>query len=303
MQLDGLSNLHDVIKCVAQKSTKKRYAEFPLLLEKWRELMDLVNVLRFPYQATIKLQRRDLTLSDTYGIWLEIKLRLSKIDNNRSSPTGLAALLLTKFHGRFEAIFANPAMKAAIFLDPRYRMGIMCNQQHVRDAKEFIMEMHRRLQYLKDIQHGAQAIANENNAADTSDDFNIQAELEQLWTNQVTETDSTPNLQCLSDFQSKLDAFDPPHMTIKDSLFEYWYSKDSDLELRNVAMAIFSISPCETQCERDFSTLKQILSEHRGNLSTETLENILTINLNKDLYLEVIHKQVQNMRKNKSDSQ
>lgn len=295
MQLDCLSSLHDVIKCVAQKSTKKRYAEFPLLLEKWRDLMDLVNVLRIPY--AVKLQRRDLTLSDTYGIWLEIKLRLSKIDINRSSPTGLAALLLEKFQNRFNAIFANPAMKAAIFLDPRYRIGIIRNQQHVDEAKIFIIEMHRRLDYLKDIQH-AQATASENNATDTFDDFNIQ-----FWTNQVTEIDSTPDLQCLSDFEAKLDVFDPPHMTVKDSLFEYWHSEHSDTELRNVAMAIFSISSCEVQCERDFSTLKRILSDHRGNLSTETLENILTINLNKDLYLEVNRKQVQNMRKNKNDSQ
>lgn len=288
--------MRDVIECVAQKSTKKRYVEFPLLLEKWLDLKDLVNVLRIPYRATVNLQRRDLTLSDTYGIWLEIRLRLNKIVSNRLSPTGLADALLKNFDIRYTAIYANPAMKAAIFLDPRYRMGITRNRLHVDDAKKFIMEMHRRLNYLNGDQRETDVQTNENNAADSFENFNIQAEMMQYWTNQATESESILNLQQLSDLEANLDAFDPPHMTIKDSLFEYWYSENADPQLRDVAMAIFSISPCETQCERDFSTLKRILSDLRGNLSLETLENVLTINLNKNLYLDVNHEQIRKMR-------
>lgn len=286
-----------LLSALHKSQHKKRYAEFPLLLEEWSDLKDLVNILRIPYHGTVKLQGRDLTLSDTYGIWLEIRLRLAKITN---SSTGLAEALLTKFDSRFDTIYSNPAMKAAIFLDPRYRMGIMRNQRDVDEAKEFIMEMHRRVNYLKRKQHDTEQQANENQDADTSDEFNIQAEIAQYWLNQ----NNSPSNTNVSDFESCLDTFDPPNMLINESVLEYWCSNKCDSQLQEVAKAIFSISPCETQCERDFSSLKRILSDLRFNLLPETLESILTINLNKDIYLEVNSKQVEEMRKNKrTDSQ
>lgn len=285
--------MRDVIECVAAKSTKKRFAEFPLLLEKWTELKELVTVLRIPYEATVKLQRKDLTLSDTYGAWLEIRLRLNKITNQ--GTTAIAQALLEKFNGRFNVIYNNPAMKAAIFLDPRFRLSITRNEQYMAEAKEFILEMSRRLNYLKNMQCTTESVTNEN-ASDSFDDFNVQAEMNQYWLNQVVE--STSNEQW-SDIEAAVDAFDPPNIPIRNSLFEYWESKDCDPELRDIAMAIFSISPSETQCERDFSHLKRILSDLRGNLLPETLQSILTIKLNEDMYHRVIDKQVYAMRKNK----
>lgn len=285
--------MRDVIECVAVKSTKKRFAEFPLLLEKWTELKELVTVLRIPYEATVKLQRKDLTLSDTYGAWLEIRLRLNKITNQ--GTTAIAQALLEKFNGRFNVIYNNPAMKAAIFLDPRYRLSITRNKQYMAEAKEFILEMCRRLNYLKNMQYTTESVTNEN-ASDSFDDFNVQAEMNQYWLNQVVE--STSNEQW-SDIEAAVDAFDPPNIPIRNSLFEYWESKDCDPELRDIAMAIFSISPSETQCERDFSHLKRILSDLRGNLLPETLQSILTIKLNEYMYHRVIDKQVYAMRKNK----
>lgn len=190
-------------------------------------------------------------------------------------------------------------MKAAIYLDPRYRLGIIHNQAHVKEAKEFIMAMHRRLNYLKSIQHETEAKAreNENNAVDSFENFNVQDEMNKFWTVQMSECDSTSNAHHLSDFEAIVDAFDAPHMTIKDSLMAYWYSPNCESELRDVAMAIFSISPSETQCERDFSHLKRIFSDLRASLLSETLEDILTITLNKDIYLDVIGNEVLKLRR------
>lgn len=279
--------LHSIIELIAQKSTIKRYAEVPLLLEKWRELKDLVNTLRIPYKATVDLQRRDLTLSDTYGIWLEIKLRLKKAIDSKTSNTDLAVTMLDAFNSRYDNIFSNPAMKAAIFLDPRYRMGIVRDQLSVEEAKKFIMDMHRRLNYLKSTDSEPNCQINRD---DSDDNFDVQSEMCRFWDCQA----DTFNLNRISDFEAALDSFDPQPMNIKDNLFHYW--QNYDIELREVAMAIFAMPPTETQVERDFSVLKRILSDLRGNLSAKTLEDILTINLNKDIYLEVIAKQVADNR-------
>lgn len=284
--------MRDVIECVTAKSTKKRCAEFPLLLEKWAVLKELVNVLRIPYEATVKLQRRDLTLSDTYGIWLEIRLRLNKII--RQDTIGLVHALLDKFIGRYEVIYNNPAMKAAIFLDPRYRMAITQSTESVSEAKIFIMNMHRRLSYLKARENAPRA-ESDGSSADTFENFNTETEMLQFWNSQ-DELSSNVEIT-ISDIEVAIDAFDPPHVPINSSLFDYWETKDCNRELREVALAIFSISPSEVQCERDFSHLKRILSDLRSKLLPETLQNILTINLNKDIYLKVNDKQVFDMKK------
>lgn len=294
-----MAELRDVIECVAKETTKKRYVEFPLLLEKWQQLKDLVRVLLIPYKATIDLQKQNLTLSDTYGIWLEIKLRLQRMVSNGTSNTGLTDIMLDKFTGRFNQIYSNPAMKAAIFLDPRYRVGIMRDQFIVEEAKEFIRNMHRRLSYLKGIANETSNQTNHNDSGDDFENFDVQSEMNRYWDSQ----ESNSSLNHPSDFDAALDAFDPPKMSIKDNLFDYWsnfFPSDlCDIELREVAMAIFAIPPTEIQTERNFSALKRILSDLRGNLSRETLQNILTINLNKDLYLEITEKQIKNMRKHK----
>lgn len=297
LQLKGLAELRNVIGCVAKKSTKNRYVEFLLILEKWPELKDLVRILSIPYKATIDLQRQNLTLSDTYGIWFEIKLRLQRTIDNRTSDTGLADILLDKFIGRYGEIYNNPAMKAAIFLDPRYRFGMMRDRLFVDDAKEFIKDMHRRLSYLKGIENETVSRTNDNNLSDDFENFDVQSEMNRYWDSQA----SNSELNHLSDFDAALDAFDPPKLLLKDNLFDYWNNclppESCDIELREVAMAIFAIPPTEIQTERNFSALKRILSDLRGNLSRETLQNILTINLNKDLYLEITKKQIEDMRK------
>lgn len=285
--------MQQVIECVAKKSNKKRYIEFPLCLEKWIELKDLVRILSIPYNATINLQKRDLTLSDTYGIWLELKLRLQRTIDNRTSKTGLAAIMLQKFYDRFNDIYKNPAMLAAIFLDPRYRFGIIRDPFLVEEAKNFIKDMHRRLNFLKGAEKQTATQTNHNNSNDDFEHFDVQSEMNRYWDTQ--ESSSSSN-QHLNDFDDALDAFDPPKLLIKDNLFDFWDNTSSNdpshIVLREVAMAIFSISPTEVQTERDFSALKRILSDLRANLSHETLENILTIHLNKELYLQIIDEQI-----------
>lgn len=294
-----MTNLRGVIECVAGKSTQKRYVEFPLLLEKWQELKDLVRVLSIPYNATIELQKQNLTLSDTYGIWLEIKIRLQRTIGNGTSNTGLASTLLEKFIDRYDMIFANPAMKAAIYLDPRYRLSIIDDQLFVNDAKEFIADMHRRLSYLKSIGNDTDSRTTNNNSDDDFDNFDVQSEMNRYWQSQSQSQETATTSNHSSDFDAALDTFNPPQMFIKQSIIEYWESDRCETELREVAMAIFAIPPTETQVERNFSDLKQILSDRRYNLSQETLENILTIHLNKDLYLNVIEKQVHDIKNKK----
>lgn len=75
-----MANLQPVIEHIAVKAGKiKKYAEFPLILQMWRTLKEIIYILKIPYEAMISLQSRKLTLSDTFGKWLEVKLHLKKV--------------------------------------------------------------------------------------------------------------------------------------------------------------------------------------------------------------------------------
>lgn len=99
-----------------------------------------------------------------------------------------------------------------------------------------------------------------------------------------------------SDIEAALDLFNPPVIPIKESVLQFWARDDEAYdELRDVAAAIYAIPPTETHVERDFSALKFIFSDRRSRLSDETLENILCIYLNKEMYLSVNEKQIRKL--------
>lgn len=239
-------------------TNKKKYNEFPLLLQKWRTLKEVIYILKIPYDATLALQNRKLTLSDTYGIWLEAKLPLTQLIGAKKSKSELDINLLKGLTDRNEHIFDHPAMKAALYLDPRYRYAVTRSPQLIDEAKEFIMKIQRRLNYFKN-----QALI-ENNvnemSSDSNDSIGIEFDAQAAINNYLNYSTTNQNISsnAVSDLEMELESFDPPKLEIKDSILEYWHKSDDDNSLRDVANAIFSIPPTETQVERDFSALKFI---------------------------------------------
>lgn len=97
-----------------------------LTLEKWTHLKEILTILQIPYKATIALQKRELTLSDAFGIWLKMKIHLQSSVIKRMCQTNFANCLTNALHERQQIIFNNSAMLSAIFLDlateMRFRM-------------------------------------------------------------------------------------------------------------------------------------------------------------------------------------
>lgn len=271
-------------------------------------MKEFVYILKIAYDATISLQKRDLTLSDTYKHWCEMKLHLRKIIRNDKFRTKLHSLLMENLEKRHNDLFDHPAMRAALFLDPRFRSAITTRDENEEDAKEFLISLHKRLHYFKNRNlndpNDAFTVADDL-SAESDDSFNIQfdaqAEFDELLhpglhhTNQVDPL-SLQN-ECLSgNFEQLLTDFDPDVMPIKNSVIEFW-SKQPDNDLRDVALALYAIPPTEVEVERDFSALKIIFSDHRSGLTDQTLEDILCIHLNKKMYIAVNDKQIAELKK------
>lgn len=71
------------------------------------------------------------------------------------------------------------------------------------------------------------------------------------------------------------------------SVLQYWEeNKHQKPELYRLASAIFTIPPTQTTVERAFSSFAIVFTSHRSRLNSNTLQNILLIRLNYDIYAE-----------------
>lgn len=248
------------------------------------------KVLSIPYQATINLQKRDLKLSDVYGIWLKIKLGLSKlISTRRDYKTDLANHILTALGNRSDTIFSNPFMSSAVFLDPRYRAQIRSNEIKMQEAKSTLKNVWRRLIVIENLGVNDTTIDTSNTS--TTSDPNSQLisddDLDRFLLGNV-ENNTNVQVQTTLDIDMLLESFNPPIVSSKTDILEYWESlKDDNEELYKLATVIFSIPPTEVQIERDFSELNFVFNALRCALTKERLEDIMIINLNKDLFFTV----------------
>lgn len=198
-------------------------------------------------------------------------------------------------------------MKAAIYLDPRFRRNMTESEENEHEAKKFLISLHKRLHYFKS-SNSDEPIEVSTLTIDLSDDSNDSFGIafdpqvafnEFLHTNQTGSSLKSNTLQneySRVDFEQLLTDFDPDAMPIKNSVIEFWSNQPAN-DLRDVALALYAIPPTETEVERDFSALKFIFSDLRSGLSDKTLEDILCIHLNKKMYLAVNDKNIKEFKK------
>lgn len=83
-------------------------------------LEEIIEIVSIPSEATTATESAALTMSDLFGILLKMEFKLEKLSQKQNLQTDLAAVLLEKFNARRKKLVENPAMKCAVFLDPRY---------------------------------------------------------------------------------------------------------------------------------------------------------------------------------------
>lgn len=92
--------------------------EFELSEDEWEDVMCLISILSPFDKYTKKLQSETVTLSDFFGFWTMIRIKLAK------SVDDFSQKLLFEMNKKQEMLMENPAMVSAIYLDPRYQRGI-----------------------------------------------------------------------------------------------------------------------------------------------------------------------------------
>lgn len=231
-----------MVKYFANKEVKM----FQLLQNKWMSLKEIVYVLRILYETTIAFQSQKLTLSDVYGKWITTQLHLKQCSSKKSYKSGLAQHLYDALAQRKEAIFGNPLMEAAVFLDPRFHIDISKDEFKFEKAKTTLMKIYRRMNVLESVDKPIQ-LSTEASVDSLSFDFNPDMAMAQhLGINNQT-IDAHTNLQRsahFTDIEAEIDAFQPEPNPLSASVLEYWQSaKQYHKELYKLALVIFSIPP------------------------------------------------------------
>lgn len=294
--------MDDIIECKVAIAhlAKEKNNLCRLMLQKWAVLTEIARVLNVIHTITLALQKNDVNLSDFFGFWQMLELRLSTYANKPNQQTNLAQSLLDAMSARKHVLFDNPAMLVAIYLDPRYRHHIETNPEKVRLAKMTLANLWERIQMIKN--DAEQTLTNTepiNVSSDTSNDDleYLCAQLDKHYEQQgitsinsdKTETSINQSELDKTGIMLKLDEFNPTscgfRLKSNQNVVEYWMQQQQNHpEIFELASIIFSINPTEVPIERDFSRLRHIFGENRCSLSSNRLSDILMIHLNKDLF-------------------
>lgn len=295
--------LRDVYDCqhvIRYYAEVKEIKIFQLLFQKWSTLKEIIYILGIPYKATVSLQEKCLTLSDTYAIWLKMQLHLEACKAHKKFKTNLEKHLFNGIETRKEDIFNNPLMASALFLDPRFRNQIINDQGKLEKAKNSLKNIWRRLIVLRSNGNQVTSAENANVSSDKSFEYDEDAELKKylaaLNGNEpnFTQTENRGNNE---DIVYLLDTFTPEALPLEKSILKYWEeNKNEQKELYELALVVFSVPSTEVQIERDFSRLNFVFSDLRGALAAERLEDIMIIHLNDELFYEVKNDELTELR-------
>lgn len=270
-----------------------------LLLQKWSTLKELHYILDVPYKATIRLQKRNLTLSDVYGIWLEMRLHVEALCNRKSLKTTFAQCLLAELNAQNGQIFDNPLMSCALYLDPRFHLQISKNREKTEEVQNKLNELWKRIQFRKsNVINNSENSENSVSLNESSFDFDPnRAVAAYLCTQQndlettVTRNDHPPSIELI------IELFQPEIKPVNYSVLQYWEEKiEEHKELYEIAQVVFSVPPTEVQIERDFSRLNHVFGHKRCNLAEERLMDIMAIHLNDEIFYIVKEKEVMALR-------
>lgn len=248
-----------------------------MLNQKWPTLKEIVCTLEITFRATISLQRHDLTLSDAFGIWTTMMIHIKLCCKRPQFRTKLAKNILESLERRKKAVFGNPFMACALFLDPRFKRELSKDSLKTEETKLLLAQIWQRINFSEtNIE-----IQNTSNSSNFSLEFDEEQELTKY-------LNRSANISSEAGIESILDLFDPVPLASSVNVLEFWEnSKQDNPELYKLASVIHAIPPTEVQIERDFSKLNFVFGNRRCKLTEERLEDIMILNINPELFFLV----------------
>lgn len=221
--------------------------------------------------VTKKLQSPTVTLSDFYGLWLNLKLKMERLRTNNDFASQLFSGM-EKWNAR---LVESPIMFAALCLDPRYNIVLDEAQRNI--AIDLLVSIYRRYESRNAVQ-SSQETQNEND---------LSLDEVSIFINRIRNGNNVnPPVQNINDIGAIICNFKDEELLSKSVLVYWQEQKLQKPELYKLANIVFAISPTQSSVERAFSALALILTPLRSKIGDILLNEILLIRLNKTIYFE-----------------
>lgn len=246
----------------------------------WEHVKELILTLQ-PLNKYVKmLQAENITLSDFFGFWTSLRIKVSKNDDELSKN------LLSEMNFYHARLIENPALAAAVFMDPRYQRALKGDQEI---AIYFLTSLHRK------IRDNEMFGFEEPETLNTINQSSENESLEELQTylnacGSITSENTHQNyLNVNNRLQNEiiihLHEFIGIEEPLTTSILEYWEKqKQARPELYKLASVLYAIPPTQSTVERCFSSLPIVMTSRRTKLGVDCLQNILLIRLNNKHY-------------------
>lgn len=280
MQLKDLLRCFAAVECLAPLLND---ADVTTVLQKWSIIEEIANILSIPSEVTTAVESQLLTLSDLFGILLRMELKLKKFKQNQNPKTDLAEILLEKFYARRVKLVENPAMKCAVYLDPRYNYELSSIETKI--AKYTLENLH--LKWKQRVE------PNDVSNSSKDDSFEEYQRAKRKCIADAAKESTDPNsLPLLMEkYETSL-----PELHYKESILKYWEShKNDDPILYQLACIVNTIAPTQVTVERAFSILNLVYNSRRTSLDPELLEHLLLVSLNKEMVSNINMRDLQKL--------
>lgn len=243
-----------------------------------------MSILKHFAVQTTKLQAVKVSLSDFFGSWAAIKMKMSQMGDDM-----LANELLVQMKSRENVLFNNHVLNAAVFLDPRYQQYMPTRKRE--DAIKYLTELQNKLNRI--VRNSTSEIdgtrdapeLNENNtelAAFLANNYGDDSSFDDI------NTTESENIAASNDIKDILNNFIGEKDSLDTCVFRYWENNiESKPDLYKLASIIHSVPPTQTSVERAFSAMALILTPLRTRMSNDNLENVLLLRLNKEVFNEI----------------
>lgn len=283
-------------------------AAFNLIKESFSIIKEAVNVLGHVQVVTKLLQKTDFTLSDFYGAFIRLRQTINQTAGLQNKQTNLANCLLKELDARRDGLLKNESMLCAVYLDRRF--AVLLSVDQIEFAKKSLYKLYKKSITVMKLDEPEKT--NDNNNKSKSDVFDFEAFLigtgcEPLICDE-TESGNEELIPAVANFNSKLDEkeflilldrFETQFQRIhyKIPILNFWKENEKTFpELYVLSTMLNSIPPAQASVERCFSVLSFLYNCRRCKLSVELLQELLLININKDMVEEIFVADLKELR-------
>lgn len=237
----------------------------------WFRIESLIAILKPIKICSLKLQNDNITPSDFYLDWVELKLKLKEESHD------LATTILEHMEQRERTLFGNRAYLACLFLDAR--CNVLLSDTDRTEAKKHLIQLHINHSQL----NSKVEISPESSVLDRTDEEHSESNPLERLIKQQNEKRRRSEDQKKRSIENLLDDFETEELLPRSaSILKYWQTQLNGQfhVLASLAHRVFSVCPTQASVERSFSTLRFVLHDLRTRLSDDHLANILLVKTN-----------------------